>query len=151
MARQTKLRSPAITAAACLITNGTTTGPTVSLSNLTISNGQSGVFGGGVYNDHGNLTLTNCTLSQNAAGQGGGISNDSRDGGSATLKLTNCTLSQNSALGGGAIANRGDNGGNATVTLTNCTLSGNTGAFVAGGIHNASGGLGSVVVNMGNT
>ncbi len=118
------------------VSNGTTSGPTVILAGLTISNGSispSFSNGAGVFNDQSTLTLNNCTLSQNRTnfGSGGGIFN------SGTLTVTNCTLSGNySSAGssgeglGGGIANSG------TATVTNCTLNGGF-AFQGGGIYNS--------------
>jgi hypothetical protein len=100
-------------------------GKTVTISGLTILNGSAELpnyWGGGIYNDHANLTLNNCTISGNTAdqGSGGGIYNDGF-GGNATLTISNCTISGNSAWPGGGIFN--DSG---TVTITNSTLSGNS-------------------------
>ena len=72
-------------------------GVTASISGLTISGGTTTGNGGGLYNDGGNVTLTNCTVSGNSAttpasSLGGGLF--SRNG---TLTLTNCTVSGNSA------------------------------------------------------
>ena len=98
---------------------------TVFLNSLTITNGYSTNFGGGIYNN-GTLTLTNCTLSGNFAYDfGGGIDNE------GTLTLNNCTLLGNSATGpdadGGGIGNDG------TMTLNQCTLSGNSATNYGGG------------------
>ncbi|MDQ3815400.1 MAG: right-handed parallel beta-helix repeat-containing protein [Armatimonadota bacterium] len=107
---------------------------TVTISGLTITNGYTtgngavgttGHLGGGILNDGGTLTLSNCTLSQNTAtgqfgGFGGAIVNNVFDHSSATLTLTNCTLINNSAKAGGGIANAG------TVTINNSTISHNT-------------------------
>ena len=72
-------------------------GKTVTISGLTIRNGlASGARGGGIYNDHATLTLTNSTLSGNSAEFGGGIFNDG-DAGSATLTVTDSTVSGNAA------------------------------------------------------
>src|SRR5258708_6742219 len=72
---------------------------TASISGLTISGGKaSGLFGGiggGLFN-FGTATLTNCTVSGNAARYGGGMANQQ-----GTLALTNCTVSGNSGPGGG--------------------------------------------------
>jgi len=100
-------------------------GKTVAVSGLNILNGSAPApyrQGGGIYNDHGTLTLSNCTISGNLAdqGSGGGIYNDA-NAGSATLTITNCTISGNSAWPGGGIFN--DQG---TVTIANSTLSGNS-------------------------
>lgn len=112
-------------------------GRDVTISGLTITNGSAPLpyrWGGGIYNDHGALTLDNCTISGNAAvqGGGGGIYNDGNDG-SAIVTITNCTINGNSAWPGGGIYNyRG------TVTITNSTLSGNldTGSNAGGAIFN---------------
>ena len=113
-------------------------GVIVTISNLTIKNGEPGEGypnGGGIYNA-GTLTLTNSTVSGNRALDGGGIDN------AGTLTLTNSTVSGNSATNlyaaGGGIYNEG------TLTLINSTISGNTaladdahGTGYGGGIDNA--------------
>ena len=43
-------------------------GVTASISGLTITGGKPSGNGGGLYNDGGNVTLTNCTISGNSAG-----------------------------------------------------------------------------------
>ncbi|MCK4341939.1 MAG: right-handed parallel beta-helix repeat-containing protein [Phycisphaerae bacterium] len=70
-------------------------------------------FGGGMYNDGGSPTLTNCTFSGNSAASGGGGMYNYV--GSSTV--TNCTFSENVADYAGGILCSG--------TLTNCTISGN--------------------------
>jgi hypothetical protein len=105
-------------------------GVTASISGMTITGGSTTANGGGLYNDGGNVTLTNCTVSGNAAGistalsGGGGIC-----GAGGTTTLTNCTVSGNSAafVGGGLF----DYGG--TMTLTNVTVSGNSSSGFGGG------------------
>jgi hypothetical protein len=114
-------------------------GKTVTISGLTITNGSFNGNGGGIYNDHATLTVTNSTLSGNSATNlvgGGGIYNDGTNSGSAMLTISNSTLSGNSAPfgGGGGIANNGLLG-SATLTITNSTLSGNS-AGQGGGIQN---------------
>src|SRR5439155_13131903 len=109
------------------IDSGTASSPAVALSGMTIANGVvSGDNGGGILNNHGTLTLTNCTLSGNRAFFGGGIYNDGSGGGNASLTVANCTFSVNDGFGGGGIGNHGAVGQSASVTLTNCTFSGNT-------------------------
>jgi len=81
-------------------------GRDVTISGLTVTNGSAPLpyrWGGGIYNDHGALTLNNCTISGNTAvqGAGGGIYNDGNDS-SAMLTITNCTINGNSAWPGGA-------------------------------------------------
>jgi hypothetical protein len=114
--------------------------------------------GGGIYQirgnqDHGVLTVKNCTLSANHAAQdGGGIENDSsatiigstfidNDVGGAgggvwnrgTMAVSGCTFSSNSAVQGGGIFNSGG-----TLTVKNSTLSDNL-SGAGGGIFNNGG------------
>jgi hypothetical protein len=78
-------------------------GKTVTISGLTITNGSAST-GGGIYNDHATLTVTNSTISGNSATDGGGgILNDGKFG-SATLTITNSTISGNSAPAGAGAA-----------------------------------------------
>ena len=116
-------------------------GASVGISGLMITNGSaSGLYGGGIYNDHSTLSVINCTLSGNSAdaptGGNGGIYNDASYG-TASLWVLNCTLSGNSAVYGcgGGICNEGYNGG-ATLTVSDSTLSGNSAAY-GGGIYSA--------------
>ncbi len=102
-----------------LIGNGTASGPTVTLSALTIENGSNPkpvpVFedGGGIYNDRGKLTLQSCVMREcrvvNFGGQfsrpsGGGVASV---GSTAELTVLNCYFTENLAAdAGGAIFNR---------------------------------------------
>ena len=129
-------------------------GQTVSLSNLTISNGMSpsGQFGGGILNS-GTLSLANCIVSGNSAGTafGGGVSS------SGSLNITNSLIAGNNAGNGAGVAASGNvmmsnstvsnntatfqaalNFQNSTVSLTNCTISGNTSGTWPGAILNAT-------------
>ena len=111
-------------------------GVTASISGLTISGGNTSGNGGGLYNDGGNVTLTDCTVSDNSStinvtdSGGGGIFS----AGGSTI-LTNCTISGNSAAdsGGGLFSVGG------TTTLTDCTLSGNSAVRAGGGRFNLFG------------
>ena len=128
-------------------------GATVTLSDLTVSNGSiAGDHGGGIYNagtltvrdsaisgnsaylgggifNTGTLTLTHVTVSSNSAEQGGGIDNDA-----GTMELINTTISDNQATsGGGGIANVG--GAAASASLTNSTIRDNS-ASHGGGLSN---------------
>lgn len=83
-------------------------------------------FGGGIYNEGGTITLTNCTINGNTAFVGGGIYNES-----GTLTLTSTIVSKNTtAAFAGGIYNNG------TVTLTNCTISENS-SHSGGGVYNS--------------
>ncbi len=108
-------------------------GITVSISSLTIRNGNvSGAPGGGVRSAGPSLTLTDCVISGSVTTvNGGGIFN------SGTLVINRCTINGNSAGGDGAgLQNTG------TATLTNATLTGNTGTGTTskgGGFSNGAG------------
>ena len=89
-------------------------GVTASISGLTITGGGNEFSGGGLYNDGGNVTLTNCTVSGNSAFIGGGLNNY------GSITLSNCTVSRNSASIGGGLYSYG------SLTLSNCTVSRNS-------------------------
>jgi len=70
-------------------------GEIVTISDLTITNGK-GNNGGGIYNDHATLTVTNSSVSRSdSSNAGAGIYNDH-----GTLTVSDSTLSDNNALGG---------------------------------------------------
>ena len=124
-------------------------GKIVTISGLTIRNGQ-GNFGGGILNgDSATLTIINSTLSGNTGGNGGGSFNSGTlsvinstvsgnmasegagiyNSGAGALTITNSTFSSNTAGGGGVSLNLG------TLQIANSTLSDNSAAF-AGGFFN---------------
>jgi Bacterial Ig-like domain (group 3) len=132
-------------------------GTTVSISGLTISNGNTST-GGGI-NNQGVLTLTGCRISGNSVNGtnslGGGILNGTTTG-ATTLTITNSTISGNStngsnSIGGGIVNSTGS--GTATLTITNSTMSGNSangGGNFGGGIYNSAGG-GTATVTITNS
>jgi predicted outer membrane repeat protein len=101
---------------------------TVLLSGLTVTRGsKSGdPDGGGGLLNNGNLTLQNCTFSNNSAGLGGGITN------TRNLTINSSTFTNNSATNGGGIINKGN------LTVNSSTLSENR-AVSGGGIKNEGG------------
>lgn len=111
--------------------------PTVSISNLTIRNGDSTTNGGGIHNGAGHLTLTDVIVEENQARNGAGIVN------ADVMILDNVTVRNNVAdeivatvsvcedCAGGGINNQG------IMTLTNSIIHGNTAQF-GGGIENAN-------------
>ena len=102
-------------------------GVTASISGLTITGGSAIGFGrrpvqrrlghphrlhdqrqlgrsnGGGLDNRLDGTFTDCTISGNSAGDGGGLYNTT-----GTFKLTDCTISGNTAEGGGGLDNSGD-------------------------------------------
>lgn len=82
------------------------------------------------------LSLSQCTLFNNYANQGGGIVIDSRNSGSASVSLSQCNLTDNIAgLDGGGIYNNGDIG-SANLSLSQCTLFNNFAGRWGGGLFN---------------
>jgi parallel beta-helix repeat protein len=152
-----------------IIYDGAPAGSSLTLSNLTLSNGKvtatncnGKIGGGGICMTAADLTLNKSTLSGNYSGYSGGAIL-SRSG---NVTLTNCTLSNNVAyqLGGGifvtdsnfiltnsTLSGNSANGvqysygggifsSGADITMTNSTLSGNSAGY-GGGIWNGSGNL----------
>src|SRR6266571_1036668 len=114
---------------------------TVTISNLTIMNGRApNDSGGGIYNDHATLTVTNCVVNSNAAHSGGGIANDGSNG-SASAVINGTILSNNSCYAGGAIYSTADSG-SAILEVTNSLITSNSTILFGGGIANRAGGMG---------
>jgi serine/threonine protein kinase/type II secretory pathway predicted ATPase ExeA len=106
-------------------------GNSVTLSDLSFKNSNTGKTKYGFLYNQGTLQLRNTTISGNTSsdlGLGGGIYNDK----SSTLTLINSTVSNNSAQYGGGIYNY-----QGTLTVTNSTISGNK----AVGKNNTGGGI----------
>jgi hypothetical protein len=119
-------------AGASQIFNVVTTDPTasVSITGLTMQNGNSPGGGGAVFASGGNLTLTNDVIQNNTAKYGGGVALR----GESSVTISDTTITGNSAFGnGGGIAVKYGIG---PVTLTNVTINGkNTAGFGGGGIY----------------
>ncbi len=110
-------------------------GKTVSINDLTISNGSASI-GGGIYNNRGTLAVRYCTVSGNTASSfGGGIHNGGIGSGNAALSILNSTISGNSSVvdGGGVYSDAGS--GTASLTMINSTVSGNTANNHVGGVY----------------
>ena len=111
----------------------TVSGPAVTISALTLSNGSGNPNNGGggaIFNALGALTINNCTLSNNSANFGGAIVNSG-----GILVVNNSTFSGNRAIGS---TESQDGGGvldtfGGTVTFTSCTLTNNAAPNVASG------------------
>ncbi len=145
----------------------------VLLENLTLTNGQSSVDGGGIYilNSIGTVTLSNTIISNNttSSSNGGGIyhrgtsssklilintlvhSNTATTYGGgiynvqspSVIMITNSTISSNTAKYGGGISNHT----NGQVVMTNTTISHNTGLLGSGGGINNVGDARMTMVN----
>lgn len=124
-------------------------GINVTISNLSLVNGNAlGNYGAAIRNE-GDVTVTECDFTGNTASYSGAIGNI------GTCRVTDCTFSGNSAtFNGGAISNdgnlivtgstftgntAGNNGGaiasDGTLTVTECTFTGNS-AVNGGAISN---------------
>jgi hypothetical protein len=104
---------------------GINTGAHVTLSRVTIRNGNAFLrVGGGIANS-GTLTINNSTISGNYANAGGGVFTEL-----GTVTINNSTISGNYAHAGSGIYNF------STVTINNSTISGN-GANLYGNIVNS--------------
>ena len=125
------------------VTNGTASGPTVSISGLTVADGladggsNANTFAGGIYSDNSTLTVTDCALNNNLGNVGGGIVNLGENAGNtSTLTVKNCTFGSNRTdNSGGAILNKGYFQGTAILVVQNSTFRNNA-ASQAGGIFN---------------
>ena len=125
-------------------------GVTASIDNLDVINGFTYDNGGGILNDLGTLTLSQCAISDCTADVGGGIANDG-----GTLTLNQCTISGDSTVNpnapfgatgvynGGGIYNSGKLSitGGTIGTITGSTTSTTDSAYSnGGGIFNSSSG-----------
>ena len=105
-------------------------GVTASISGLTITGGHAN-NGGGLYNNGGTITLTECSVNGNSAVyNGGGLEN------SGTITLTNCTVSGNNSFHGAGLYNL-----SGIATLNSCTISNNYAAIITGFGNGCGGGL----------
>ena len=117
------------------------TNSTVVISGLTITNGSAGggVLGGGMFNNHSTLTISNCNITGNTADGGGGVASRNFKGRTALLSLIASTISSNyAAFYGGGIFIFGEP--SATSTVVACTLTDNYAVNGGGGIASGAGG-----------
>lgn len=109
------------------VVTGSGTDATAVLDGFIITGGNGHPFGGGVYNNAGSPTLTNCTLTGNSANlAGGGLYNTY-----SNPKLTNCTVSGNAATFGGGLINL-----ESSPLVANCVFCGNYAISRGGGMYN---------------
>ncbi|MHC4314737.1 MAG: right-handed parallel beta-helix repeat-containing protein [Planctomycetota bacterium] len=115
------------------VVTGSGTDATAVLDGFTITAGNANEnknvprgCGGGMYNQYGSPTVTNCIFSGNSASKGGGMYNNN-----SSPTVTNCTFSGNSVYQGGGMYNN-----DSSPTVTNCTFSGNSSSWTGGGMRN---------------
>ena len=104
----------------------------VTIAGLTVTNGHVSGFnwGGGIFNDSGTLTVSNCTVSGNSAFNGGGITST----GGAMLSVIASTINGNSAANSGGGIHRI----NGPSMVINSTFSDNS---AGGGVLSGGGGI----------
>jgi predicted outer membrane repeat protein len=126
----------------------------LTLTNCLFDNNQ-GLLGGAIYNDRGIVSATNTNFLGNVAQYGGAINSNGAFEASrnTTVSLTNCSLLDNTAsVAGGAIANTGSSNGSATIVLRNCSFySDQAPAAQGGGVAQATDGTGVAVLDIANT
>ena len=123
-----------------VMTIGNSAAPDVSISGVTIANGNNSgaAGGGGIQLGQGALTVSNCAFAGNTSSHGGGAISSG-----GTLSVTTSTFSGNSATaatGGGAIASSGP------AMVTDSTFSSNT-AGGGGAMSNVNSGVLTAVNN----
>jgi hypothetical protein len=140
-----------------------TPGHIITIQGITITNGYINfgfVSGGGIYNDHSNLTVNKCIVTGNSAHSqggfsGGGIGNYAGFSGSASLTINDSLITGNNVddgvtfnLGGG-IFNFALGGGTGTVTINNSTISNNR-AIQGGGLYSDGTNNGHATITINN-
>jgi subtilisin family serine protease len=95
---------------------------------ITITNGYSFTYGGGIYIAECNPTIRNCNFIANSADYGGGISNNL-----STATVTNCMFVGNSAREGGGMHNTAS-----SPTVIDCTFNNNSATNDGGGMCSQS-------------
>jgi hypothetical protein len=98
----------------------------VVLTGLAITNGN-GEYGGGIWNNHGMLTLNDVSISDNMAVWGGGVFNEY-----GTVTMNDVAITGNWAIYGGGV----DNYGGAVTMNGRSSITGNTGVIGGGGVYN---------------
>jgi len=143
-------------------------GVVADLTGLTITNGVApgdtlypNYLGGGIYNDHAMLTVNDCVVTGNYAGDGGGLANDGNSG-SATLEIVNSVVTGNAVVvvdnNGGGIYDSDDRNivpatgpGNLSLQVLNSTLTDNAAEtiYVTSGLSSSTVEIGSTILNAG--
>jgi len=107
---------------------GSGTDATAILDGFTIIGGYANEwpqFGGGMYNEHGSPTVSNCIFSGNWAERGGGIANEDF----SSPRVVDCVFRANGAGAGAGVSA----GGSAKPSLSGCMFIDNSASGGAGG------------------
>jgi hypothetical protein len=113
-------------------------GFTIAGGNADGDGGSSSSYGGGIYTNPGEPTISNCTFTANFGIYGGAMFNRSTGSGGPAPTVVNCIFTGNSAgdpggaAGGGAIFNA-----TAFPAITDCAFIGNRSTNFGGAINNA--------------
>ena len=98
----------------------------VVVANCVITGNMTWGWGGGVYCWAASPFITNCTITDNTAGAGGGVH-------CSSPTIANCEITANRAYDGGGLMCYG------STAIANCTISGNTAENEGGGVRCFSG------------
>ena len=115
------------------VVTGSNTDANAIVNGFTITAGYNSWLGGGMFNQDGIPTVTDCTFTWSCAEWGGGMGNWN-----SSPKVIRCKFERNAAAGGGGI----DNVKNSNPILINCTFSNNSGSWIGGGMVNGYAGFG---------
>jgi len=116
-------------------------GSTLVINNCVVTNNSATAWGGGIFNTNVTLTVSHCTLVGNSADMGAGIFNDQ-----GALNVLNSTFSGNYSFWEGGGLYNCSFGGTATVTINSSTFSGNAASYEGGGgLYNCGYGVSATV------
>lgn len=118
---------------------------TVVMESLTVRFGRVNDNGAGIYNNSGNLTMTEAKINENSGNFGGAFFNYQ-----GTITIERSTVADNSAVNNsGGVDNTAFSSG-ATLNVYNSTFSGNSAGYAGGAILAYTGGGGVATVNLVN-
>lgn len=102
------------------------TGKNIEIKNITLKNGQGKYSGGAIYNEGGELTIADSTITKSKSAEGGAIFNHY-----GKLTIIRTTITENTAEYGGAISNN-----EGELIIIESALNGNSTELSGGAIYN---------------